>query len=101
VTSASGQAACAGSRRSSSSCQADGSPGCPLAVTEFWPRRAFGGLEPREILERYRAIGRELSIVSVSGHLEPASTDELLEREDDYVELALTRSAGRAQPLVR
>ncbi len=74
---------------------------CPLAVTEFWPRQAFWGLEPREILERYRTLGRELAIVSGSGELEPASIDELLEREDDYVELALTASASRAQPLAR
>ena len=71
---------------------------CPLAVTEFWPRQTFWGLGPRDILERYRQLGRQLAVVSVSGELEPASIDELLEREDEYVELALTASTGRAQP---
>jgi len=74
---------------------------CPLVVTEFWPHRTFWGLGPREILERYQALGRDLSIVSVSGELEPASVEEVLGREEEYVELALTPSASRAQPLAR
>jgi FkbM family methyltransferase len=73
---------------------------CPLVVTEFWPRETFWGLEPREILERYCALGRELSIISVSGELEPASVEEALAREEEYVALALT-PAGGVQPLAR
>jgi FkbM family methyltransferase len=62
---------------------------CPLAVVEFWPQTVVNETEPREVLNTYHGLGRNLSLLSETGDLEPTTTDELLEQGPGYVELAL------------
>jgi FkbM family methyltransferase len=64
---------------------------CPLAVVEFWPRAIPQPkpAEPKEVLESYEALGRDLAVVSVMGDLEPIASEELLQHDAHYVTLAL------------
>jgi FkbM family methyltransferase len=62
---------------------------CPLAVVEFWPETGVSGLEPREILDCYRDLGRTFALLDESGTLKSTTAEELLASGPDYVELAL------------
>ena len=50
---------------------------CPLAVVEFWPRTTMlGSVEPRQILDSYRRLGRKFGIVSETGAVEPVTVED-------------------------